>query len=179
MSELKVLSEEKVKMIDQSRRMEQELKTIQAQEQVIVWYHWLTHSNKWINISIAKSKREITKLDAQKLHKPLKESFRARIYQFREGFYLLTGYKIDMVSKFNRPKFKVRSMHAEKESDILEFIWPELEEGKSPISLDMLNTKLGQELSKEPCFKYIERYESLPAFMASVCLSLFEKQTMV
>ena len=39
MSELKVLSEEKVKMIDQSRRMEQELKTIQAQEQVIVWYH--------------------------------------------------------------------------------------------------------------------------------------------
>ena len=129
--------------------------------------------------SITKSKAEITKLDAQKLHKRLKESFRAQISRFREGVYLLTGYKIDMVSEFDRTKFKVRSMYAEKESDVLEFIWPELEEGKAPISLDMLNTELGQELSKEPCFKYIERYESLPAFMASVCLSLFERQTMI
>lgn len=121
----------------------------------------------------------VSTLDAQKLHKRLKESFRAQIAHFREGVYLLTGYKIDMVSEFDRPKFKVRSMYAENESDVLEFIWPELEEGKSPISLDMLNTKMGEALSREPCFKYIEKYESLPAFMASVCLSLFEKQTMI
>ena len=127
----------------------------------------------------SKGKSQVSALDAQKLHKRLKESFRAQIAHFREGVYLLTGYKIDMVSEMDRPKFKVRSMYAENESDVLEFIWPELEEGKSPISLDMLNTKMGEALSRDPCFKYIEKYESLPAFMASVCLSLFEKQTLM
>ena len=127
----------------------------------------------------ARGKGQISALDAQKLHKRLKESFRAQIAHFREGVYLLTGYKIDMVSEGDRPKFKVRSMYSEKESDCLEFIWPELEEGKSPVSLDMLNTKMGEVLSKDPSFKYVEEYGSLPAFMASVCLSLFETQTMI
>ncbi len=129
--------------------------------------------------SQSKGKSQVSELDAKKLNKRLKEHFRAQIGQFREGVHLLTGYKIDMVADLDRPRFKVRSMYAENESDVLEFIWPKLEEGQSPVSLDILNTKMAQMLSNEPCFEYMKRYNSLPAFMASVCLSLFEKQTMV
>ena len=54
-------------------------------------------------------------VDAQKLHQRLKESFKEQISVFREGVYLLTGYKIDMIAgeQADRPRFKVRSMYAE------------------------------------------------------------------
>jgi len=128
--------------------------------------------------SASKSKQDLSVLDAQKVTKRLKESFRHQIGTFREGVYLLTGYKVDMITDTDRPRFIVRSMYAENETDVLEFIWPELEEGKSPLSLDILNTDMAQVLSQEPSFDYMKKYNSLPAFMASVCLSLFEKQTL-
>merc|ERR1712038_1606169 len=48
-------------------------------------------SNSKVSALIAKQS-----LDAQKLSKRLKESFRKKIGMFREGVYLITGYKIDM-----------------------------------------------------------------------------------
>jgi len=64
-----------------------------------------------------RSIQKLSDVDAQKLHKRLKESFKEQIGLFREGVYLLTGYKIEMLQTSGehseRPQFKVRSMYAE------------------------------------------------------------------
>ena len=122
-------------------------------------------------------------LNAEKLNRRLKESFQKQIGIFREGVHLLTGYKIDMITEDKdpeRPKFRVRSVYAEREEDHLMVSWPKLNKGEEATSLDLLDTELAQVLSREPsCFGYMEKYGSLPAFMASVTLTLFEKQTFV
>ena len=94
----------------------------------------------------------------------------------REGVYLMTGFKIDMIPGTDRPRFKLRSVFAEQEQDHLMFQWPT---GKDVQSLDLLNTDLAKALTSTPSYAYISKFHSLPAFLASVQLSLFEKQTMM
>lgn len=115
-------------------------------------------------------------VDPNKLHQRLKESFKEQIGRFREGVYLLTGFKIDMIPDGERPKFKVRSMYAERENDQLLFQWPDV----TPVeSLDLLDTELAKLLMTTPSYEYVTRFGSLPTFLASTQLSLFEKQTMI
>jgi hypothetical protein len=76
----------------------------------------------------------------------------------------------------NKYKFKVRSVFAERETDHLMFQWPE---GKEVTSLDMLSTEHAKVLTQSPSGEYLTKLHSLPAFMASVQLSLFEKQTIM
>lgn len=115
-------------------------------------------------------------VDPNKLHQRLKESFKEQIGRFREGVYLMTGFKIDMIPGTDRPRFKLRSVFAEQEQDHLMFQWPT---GKDVQSLDLLNTDLAKALTTTPSYAYISKFHSLPAFLASVQLSLFEKQTMM
>jgi len=115
-------------------------------------------------------------VDPNKLHQRLKESFKEQIGRFREGVYLLTGFKIDMIPEGERPKFKVRSMFAEREEDHLMFQWPKVSHVES---LDLLDTELAKLLTTTPSYEYITRFHSLPAFLSSTQLSLFEKQTMM
>jgi hypothetical protein len=75
-----------------------------------------------------------------------------------------------------RYKFKVRSVFAEHENDHLMFQWPE---GKEVTSLDLLDTEHAKVLTKTPSYQYITKFHSLPAFLASVQLELFERQTMM
>ena len=115
-------------------------------------------------------------VDPNKLHQRLKESFKEQIGRFREGVYLLTGYRIDMIPDGERPTFKVRSMFAEQQEDHLLFQWPT----STPVeSLDLLDTDLAKTLLTTPSYEYVKRFGSLPAFLASTQLSLFEKQTMM
>jgi len=99
-----------------------------------------------------------------------------KIGRFREGVYLMTGYKIDMIPGSERPMFKVRSTFAEQEQDHLMFQWPE---GEDVQSLDLLDTELAKLLTKTPSYEYVKRCGSIPTFLASTQLSLFEKQTMM
>ena len=62
-------------------------------------------------------------LDPNKYHQRLKESFKEQISCFREGVYMMTGYKIDMVPGNDRPTFRVRSLFAESEHGTLSFSW--------------------------------------------------------
>ena len=116
-------------------------------------------------------------LDAQKLHRRLKESFREQIGKFREGVYLLTGFKIDMMADSTPLRFKVRSLYAEREEDHLIFAWPNVKKGEAVTSLDLLDTPQAQLLAQDQGFEYMTKFKSLPAFLASVQLGLFEKQT--
>ncbi len=81
-----------------------------------------------------------------------------------------------MIPDSDRVKFKVRSVFAEQEKDHLVFQWPE---GPEVTSLDLLNTEHAKLLSKTPSYEYMTKFHSLPAFLASVQLTLFEKQTMM
>ena len=44
--------------------------------------------------------------------------------------------------------------------------------------LDIMDTELAQILAKQDSFWYMTDFNSLPVFMASVCLALFETQNM-
>lgn len=130
--------------------------------------------------TVPSSKSSDPSLDAEKFSKRLKDQFRNQIQLFREGVHIITGYKIDMnVSDPDAPRFTVRSMFAERESDHLNFLWRTDKYGKLQPSMDILDTELAQLLSKEPSFDYVRKFNSIPAFTASVCLNLFEKQTIM
>ncbi|KAL3804680.1 hypothetical protein HJC23_008495 [Cyclotella cryptica] len=121
----------------------------------------------------------LSSLDAQKLHKRLKERFKEQIGLFREGVYLITGCKIDMsFSDSDCPHFKVRSIYGEREEDHLMFQW-QRKKGDEGNDLDLLSTDLAQLLMNGPSAIYMTKFNSVPAFMASVTLALFEKQTMI
>ena len=115
-------------------------------------------------------------VNASKLHQRLKNQFREQIASYREGVYLLTGYKIEMQMEQTQPIFKVRSMYSDQEEDHLLFSWAEKDgDGK----LDILSTDMAKIFYREPSFEYVTKFNSIPAFLASVNLSLFEKQTFV
>ena len=117
--------------------------------------------------------------DPSKLNKRLKENFKEQIALFREGVYLMTGYKIDMLPNTDRPTFRVRSMFGEHEEDHLLLKWPKAKDPSSVKSLDILNTPMAKTLSTTPSMEYMTKFHSLPAFLSSVQLHLFEKQTVM
>merc|ERR1711862_905667 len=117
--------------------------------------------------------------DAQKFNQRLKENFKEQIAIFREGVYLLTGLKIDMFDATEQPTFKLRSVYAEREYDHLLFIWPEkYKKGTSVTSLDLLSSDYAEEACKTDSFMYMTNFKSIPSFLASLTLKLFEIQTM-
>ena len=120
-------------------------------------------------------------LNAEKLNQRLKENFREQISRFREGVYLMTGYKVDMLPSSSNDKpltFRVRSMFAEREEDHLLLQWPQ-QGDKVGSSLDIVATDFAKWASATPSYDYMTKFHSLPAFLASVQLCLFEKQTVL
>ena len=84
-----------------------------------------------------------------------------------------------MLPGVDRPTFRVRSMYAEREEDHLMLKWPKTDGAAPPTSLDLLNTEWAKALCHSPSYDYIKKFNSLPAFLASVQLAQFEKQTMM
>lgn len=122
------------------------------------------------------SSNNINNVDSQKLHERLKEQFRNQIALFRQGVYLLTGFKIDMTqSDSDCQIFTVRSIYGENEGDQLVFKWSPKKKSK----LDMLNTDMAHLLMKGPSGIYVTEHGSWPGFLASVTLQLFDQQTML
>jgi len=70
-------------------------------------------------------------------------------------------------------------MFAEQEEDHFMLKWPKDIGDGGPSSLDLLNTDLARQLTQTPSYQYMTKFNSLPAYMASVQLHLFEKQTMM
>jgi hypothetical protein len=124
----------------------------------------------------------------EKLIQRLKENFKEQIAFFREGVYMITGYKVEMLpNNSDRPVFRLRSVFAENEDDQLLIQWSKdfqknrnidpTNSATSAASLDILDTDLAKILATTPSYEYMSKFHSLPAFLASVQLSLFEKQT--
>ena len=128
----------------------------------------------------AGSRDSASAVDVQKLHSRLKEQFRNQIALFRQGVYLITGFKIDMSPKSSSGDndvqiFTVRSVYGEREDDHIMFQWSPKKKSK----LDMLNTDMAHLLMKGPSGVYVKEHGSWPGFMASVTLQLFDQQTVL
>ncbi|KAL9180140.1 hypothetical protein ACHAXT_008110 [Thalassiosira profunda] len=115
-------------------------------------------------------------VDVQKLHSRLKEQFRNQIALFRQGVYLITGFKVDMAQGENDGQvFTVRSVYGEREDDCLVYKWNPKRKNK----LDMMSTDMGRLLMNGPSGVYVTQHGSWPGFMASVTLQLFDQQTVM
>jgi hypothetical protein len=128
-------------------------------------------------VGVASTPAAKSDVDPEKLHQRLKDTFKEQIGIFREGVYLITGYKIDMLLDKSTPYFKVKSVYGEREEDVLVFNWPK--GVKQPKSLDLRATDFAKVLATTDGYQYLTKYDSMPGFMASTQLSLLEKCTFI
>lgn len=117
-------------------------------------------------------------VDQFKLNERLKQMFKEKISTFREAVYRLTGYKMEMSSVDNNSadsahttRLKLKPMYAEDPDDYLLFHLTE--NGPVLLETDLMN-RLDDSL-----IEHLKRYDSMPAFLANVTLTLFENSTMM
>ena len=161
----------------------------------------ITSSPSDAPVTLLSTSSTTTMPNPEKVIQRLKEQFKEQIGMFREGVYIMTGFKIDMITNTQpstntatttladdgtsskpRPTFRLRSVFAEHEEDQLLLQWPTNEMSSTSCnnkSLDILQTDFAKYLSTTNCYDYIAKLHSIPAFLASVQLMLFEKQTIM
>lgn len=101
-------------------------------------------------------------------NKRLMEVFKKTSQEFREVCYQLTGYKIDILSS---NQYKLTSMYAESPDDF--FLFQQSSGGE----VQMLGTDFSNTL-KDAIDLYLAKQDSIPAFLSSITLDLFSRQTM-
>src|SRR3546814_3420789 len=90
--------------------------------------------------------------------------FRERIKWFREAVYLLTGYKIDLLTAGEVQQVRLRSMFAESEDEFLLF-------QVRGDALELLDTPYAGSLDQR-LFAYLTTCNSVPAFLSGLALEL-------
>jgi len=93
--------------------------------------------------------------------------FKKKIQEFREACYALTGYKVD-VTRDNQ--YRLQSMYAERSTDDLLF------ESTPKGEMMLLATDFSSQLTDQ-IDAYLTRFNSIPAFLSSITLELFNRQT--
>lgn len=106
--------------------------------------------------------------EAEKRYELLKESFRKTSQELREACYMLTGFKIELFKN----TYKLFHMYADSPEDYLVF------QLSSEGSLSLLENQYTANL-KDKIDTYLLRYDSIPAFLASLTMDLFSHQTCV
>ncbi|KAL5019316.1 hypothetical protein ScPMuIL_005038 [Solemya velum] len=109
-----------------------------------------------------------TQLNTAELkNKRLMEAFKKKSQEFREVCYQLMGYKIDMPTD---NQYRLISMYSEAPGDYMLF------QQSSSGELQMLGTPFS-EYVQELIDEYLEKMNSIPAFLSKVTLDLFARQT--
>ena len=143
---------------------------------------------------------ESEKLTLEKRAQRLKEVFSQKVAEFRNTCYLLTGFKIELItppagtaSKPGAALYRLKNMYAEAESDHLLFQQsppvtassgadasgnPVARDTKQQPSLSVLETDFTQTLDAHTT-NYLQKQHSIPGFLAAVTLQLLEKQTKI
>ncbi|TMW63099.1 hypothetical protein Poli38472_002040 [Pythium oligandrum] len=104
------------------------------------------------------------------LNQRLKQVFREQIQQYREAVYQLTGFKVDLKKSNGIELLRLRSMYADHDDDEL------LVRMESNGALELLETDYCAQINQR-VFAYLTTCKSFPAFLATLTLHLFEKQT--
>ncbi|WAQ96557.1 MD1L1-like protein [Mya arenaria] len=105
---------------------------------------------------------------AELKNKRLMEAFKKTSQEVREVCYQLTGYKIDIPTS---NQYRITSMYAESPTDYLLF------QQNSRGNIEMLGTSFSSTL-QDLMDMYLIQRDSIPAFLSSVTLDLFSRQTM-
>ncbi|XP_061087210.1 mitotic spindle assembly checkpoint protein MAD1 isoform X2 [Conger conger] len=100
----------------------------------------------------------------------LKEVFQKKIQEFRTVCYVLTGYQIDITTE---NQYRLTSVYAEHMEDSLLF----KASGPAGGSMQLLDTDFSRTL-RELVELHLFHQNSIPAFLSSVTLDLFSRQTM-
>ncbi|GLD93300.1 hypothetical protein PINS_up001892 [Pythium insidiosum] len=110
-------------------------------------------------------------VEGQKLlNQRLKEVFRDQTQQYREAVFQLTGFKIDLKKSSGVEILRLRSMYADHDDDEL------LVRMEPNGALELLETDFCGQINQR-VFAYLTTCRSFPAFLATLTLHLFEKQT--
>lgn len=104
---------------------------------------------------------------AEMKNQRLKEVFKKKIQEFREACYALTGYKIDVIRD---NQYRLQSMYAERSTDDLLF------ESNVKGEMMLLATDFSSQLTDQ-ISTYLNRFNSIPAFLSNITLELFNRQT--
>lgn len=97
----------------------------------------------------------------------LKEVFKRKIHDLREACYRLTGYLINNPSD---NQYNLISMYAEQQSDML--LFRSTPEGEMQLLENDFSSSLPDFIED-----YLKQQDSIPAFLSSITLDLFSKQT--
>ncbi|XP_038619289.1 mitotic spindle assembly checkpoint protein MAD1 [Tachyglossus aculeatus] len=116
---------------------------------------------------IAELKKQVE--SAELKNQRLKEVFQTKIQEFRKVCYTLTGYQIDITTE---NQYRLTSMYAEHKSDCLIF----KSSGSSGANMQLLETEFSRTVH-ELINLHLLHQDSIPAFLSSVTLDLFSRQT--
>ncbi|XP_062945973.1 mitotic spindle assembly checkpoint protein MAD1 isoform X2 [Cynocephalus volans] len=121
------------------------------------------------------SSKEVAELrkqveSAELKNQRLKEVFQTKIQEFRKVCYTLTGYQIDITTE---NQYRLTSLYAEHKTDCLIF----KATGPSGSKMQLLETEFSRTVG-ELIELHLLRQDSIPAFLSSLTLELFSRQTM-
>uniref|UniRef100_L7M3N2 Putative paramyosin n=1 Tax=Rhipicephalus pulchellus TaxID=72859 RepID=L7M3N2_RHIPC len=102
---------------------------------------------------------------AEAKNRRLVDAFRRTSQDFRQGCYALTGYRIDVLSQGH---YKLTHMYADSPDDYLLF-------QNAQQKMNVLETNYLRQLGGLAS-TYLEKYDSIPAFLSALTLKLFERQ---
>ncbi|XP_037521999.2 mitotic spindle assembly checkpoint protein MAD1-like [Rhipicephalus sanguineus] len=102
---------------------------------------------------------------AEAKNRRLVDAFRRTSQDFRQGCYALTGYRIDVLSQGH---YKLTHMYADSPDDYL--LFQNAQQKMNVLETDYLR-QLGGLAST-----YLEKYDSIPAFLSALTLKLFARQ---
>lgn len=123
------------------------------------------HVQEHDSSTIESLKKKLTTAEVRQ--KRLMEAFRKTSREFREVCFALLGYRVDMVVQ---NKYKLSHLYAESPEDYLMF------EYKSGGVAKLLETSYSATLT-EMIDLYLKQHDSIPAFLSSLTLDLFSRQT--
>ncbi|KAG5185970.1 mitotic checkpoint protein-domain-containing protein [Tribonema minus] len=108
--------------------------------------------------------------DLRRVQENLQEQMYAQKSQFfRRAVTHLMGYKVDLNTEKGNPQIKLHSIYSDHEDDYLLFQWVD---GQPQLLMTPLTNRLERKV-----FTYLSTCNSIPAFLASIILDQFEKQT--
>ncbi|XP_073931488.1 mitotic spindle assembly checkpoint protein MAD1 isoform X4 [Castor canadensis] len=120
------------------------------------------------------SSKEVAELrkqveSAELKNQRLKEVFQSKIQEFRKACYTLTGYQVDVTTE---GQYRLTSQYAEHKADCLVF----KATGPSGSKMQLLETEFSRSVP-ELIELHLLQQDSIPAFLSSLTLELFSRQT--
>jgi len=133
--------------------------------------HRVEEAEKGGRVSASKEIEDLKdKVKAAELkNKRLVEAFQKTSQDFREAVFRLLGFKVDIPTA---KQYKLMSMYAESANDFLLFCQSNTGE------MQLLETEYSESVG-DLIDAYLGHADSIPAFLSSVTIDLFNKQTMV